>query len=504
MIIESGSKVLARLRSGKEWWPTRPTRTSFILALVSSLVPASAWACVFTPPYRLPVPFAMYAWGSSSALCLSFVIMAVLARAPSLGWTSGANRAAAQIVSVGSDRPIWHVGQILSVALLILCIATGLYGTQDQFANFNMTFFWVIFVLAVPYTTLLVGDFYKSINPWKSIVSWSGALGSGGFAGVARYPQGLGYYPALVLYMAFIWLELFGQHTPRELSLALLGYSIVTVAGAWLFGYRDWFQYGEFFGVFLRLIGYVAPLSSSSGKWRWRMPFSGLLEEETEHISLLLFILFMLSSTAYDGLHETRGWVVTFWKGIYPHVSPFLSDSPRVAYTQALMLDNLWLWFWLVASPFVYLAVFQFFVWIAKVITRSKYSVRELSLRFALSLVPIAIVFHMTHYYPTVLSQGVEIVRLISDPFGLGWNVFGTANLAVAPIMVNVALLWKTQVVLIVVGHIIACYLAHTEAIRVFPSTRQATLSQVPLLLLMVIFTTVGLKILSMPFAPGQ
>jgi hypothetical protein len=55
-----------------------------------------------------------------------------------------------------------------------------------------------------------------------------------------------------------------------------------------------------------------------------------------------------------------------------------------------------------------------------------------------------------------------------------------------------------------VAGHIIACYLAHTEAIRVFPSTRQATLSQVPLLLLMVIFTTVGLKILSMPFAPGQ
>src|SRR5487761_68445 len=234
MIMNSGSKVLAWLRSAKEWRPARPNRNLFILALVSSLVPPSAWACVFTPPYRLPVPFAMYAWGSSSALCLSFVIMAVLARAPSLGWTSGANRAAGQIVTFELDRPQWHVGQIVSVALLVLCIATGLYGTQDQFANFNMTFFWVIFVLAVPYTTLLIGDFYKSINPWKAIVTWSEAPGSGGFAGVAKYPQGLGYYPALVLYMAFIWLELFGQHTPRELSLALLGYSIVTVAGAWL------------------------------------------------------------------------------------------------------------------------------------------------------------------------------------------------------------------------------------------------------------------------------
>jgi hypothetical protein len=41
--------------------------------------------------------------------------------------------------------------------------------------------------------------------------------------------------------------------------------------------------------------------------------------------------------------------------------------------------------------------------------------------------------------------------------------------------------------------HIVSVYLAHVEALRVFPDTRRAVLSQLPMLLLMVIFTTLGL-----------
>jgi hypothetical protein len=58
---------------------------------------------------------------------------------------------------------------------------------------------------------------------------------------------------------------------------------------------------------------------------------------------------------------------------------------------------------------------------------------------------------------------------------------------------------WHTQVWLILFGHIVSVYLAHLEALRVFPTRRQATLSQLPMLLLMVGFTTIGLWILSQP-----
>jgi hypothetical protein len=509
-------KLLRIRKSERRGAPHRPrswlaTRRPLLVSLLPLLLPASSWGCAFVPQYRLPVPFEMYAWASSVAVALSFVIAIFFARAASLQPVLSAAYPAAPPTSVAPVRSEWTAGQVVAVALLLLSILTGLFGTQNPFVNFNTTMFWIIFVLAVPYVTLLSSNFYESINPWAALVRWCQHRGLGSFAGFVRYPQGLGYYPALTLYAIFIWLELFGQLTPGGLSFALLDYSLLNIAGAWVFGYRAWFRYGELFSVFLRLIGYAAPLkivydaaSPLPVARRWRIPFSGLLEEETESWSLLVFILFMLSSTAYDGLHQTRPFVSLFWQDIYPHVSPLLSSVPRVGYEQALTVYTLWQSACLIASPFVYLAVFLSFVAAAKILAKSQHTVMYLSLRFALSLIPIAIVYHITHYYATLLEVGPQIVRLISDPFGLGWNLFGTANLRIPAVMLSAGVIWMSQVVLIVAGHVVSVLLAHIEALRIFPNTRSATASQLPLLLLMILFTVFGLKILSLPLAPAQ
>jgi hypothetical protein len=49
----------------------------------------------------------------------------------------------------------------------------------------------------------------------------------------------------------------------------------------------------------------------------------------------------------------------------------------------------------------------------------------------------------------------------------------------------------------------VSVYLAHIEALKVFPSRGRAILSQVPLLALMVLLTTLGLWILSLPIDAG-
>jgi hypothetical protein len=54
------------------------------------------------------------------------------------------------------------------------------------------------------------------------------------------------------------------------------------------------------------------------------------------------------------------------------------------------------------------------------------------------------------------------------------------------------------------IGHILGVYLSHLEALRVFRGTRRAVVSQLPMLFLMIVFTTVGLWILSRPIAGGQ
>lgn len=88
---------------------------------------------------------------------------------------------------------------------------------------------------------------------------------------------------------------------------------------------------------------------------------------------------------------------------------------------------------------------------------------RQLALQFAYSLLPIALVYNLTHYYTLRVEQGT----------------------------------------LILFGHIVSVYLAHLVALRTFGCARQAALSQWPMLLLMVALTTIGLWILSLPIASG-
>lgn len=476
-----------------------------ILALLS----ASANAHVFVQPYTLPVPFSIYAYGATGALLLSFVFVGLFTAAPSLGRVERPSEALGT-TAVGS-HPWVNLGRLASVSMLVLCILTGFIGSQNAFLNFNMTFFWVGFVLAVPYLVALVGDFYAPVNPWKAIALWIGKATGISFAGRSPYPAWLGYAPGLVLYIVFIWLELFGQLQPRGLSGSLAAYSLVTLLGAYVFGVQAWFQHGEFFGVFLRVIGKMSPRARSwdpdeavrtDGR-RWRPPFVGLLDEPASHMSLVLFILFMLSSTAFDGLHSTLPWVSVYWKDIYPSIASWLRPAPSRQFLLSTQIYYGWQWLSLVLAPLVYLMVFSVFVWALKSLTQSPLSVRELVLRFSMALVPIAFVYHLTHYYTLLLEQGVQIVKLVSDPFGVGWNLFGTAHTTIQPLMLDVGGIWLTQVALILFGHIVSVYLAHVEALRIFASPRRAVVSQLPMLALMTMFTNLGLWILSLPIAGG-
>ncbi len=470
---------------------TRPVR--LCIAGLALLLAGGAGAHAFAPPYTLPVPFSMYAMGAAASLVLSFVVAGSFASAPA-SLRAGHSAQAVDAVEPAASP----AGQVVSVMLLALCILTGLLGTQNLHANFNMTFFWIVFVLAVPYLTAVIGDFYAPLNPWRAIVQAVERTTGRPFDGRLRAPERLGYAPALLLYGIFIWIELFAHLSPRGLSLALLAYTAINLAGAWLLGTARWFRCGEFFGVMLALIGRMAPRGRP-----WRAPLVGLLQEPRREISLAVFILFMLSSTAFDGLHGTQPWVSVFWKGLYPQIAPLLDGGGTNPYRLSTQIYYAWQWLMLALSPLAYLLVFGACVAAAKWSMRSPLPLRELVSTFALTLVPIAFVYHVTHYYTILLAQGGQILRLVSDPFGKGWNLLGTARWQIEPLLVDVNLIWHSQVALILLGHIASVWLAHLEAQRLFPGAGRALLSQLPMLGLMVSFTAFGLWILSLPLSVG-
>ena len=87
------------------------------------------------------------------------------------------------------------------------------------------------------------------MNPWQLISNGIGRFWQRYRDGFIQYPKWFAYWPALLFYMAFIWVELFGKTEPFSLAVVILIYSAINLLGAGLFGIRSWFRYAEFFAV---------------------------------------------------------------------------------------------------------------------------------------------------------------------------------------------------------------------------------------------------------------
>lgn len=505
---------------------------SSALALLCLCASGLALGHSFGRVYNLPVPVWLYLYGAAATLALSFLVVGLF-----LGRHSSEHRIG--YWAVGHSRLFNYARylkrplQAASVTALLLCVATGLWGTPNPYGNFNMSFFWIGFVLAFAWFSALIVNLYPWLNPWLLLANIGVRLlrwirPSAPLKARFNYPARLGYWPAFFLYIGFIWYELLGGSKPASLAYGLIAYTLFNLCGAALFGRKDWFSKVEFFGLFMQLFGKMAILQycpiqaqqhqkraaqtdaehtsteqSKAEHWRLYLPFAACLNSRPQQLSVLLFLLFMLSSTAFDGLHETLVWMRIFWGDLFPALQPWVGSNLMAAYPTMLKLLQYWQAAWLALSPLLYLSAYLLFVYLMKLITRRPESLMQLALRFAYTLLPIAFVYHFTHYYTLLQTQGLEMLRIISDPFGRGWDIFGSAdwrNLALIP---KAETVWHVQVGLIVFGHVVSVYLAHIEALRLYQHRSMAVLSQLPMLVLMVLFTVAGLWILSQPIQSG-
>lgn len=482
----------------------RPARGALLSGSLAGLIglglPLSAAAHGFGRLYTLPVPLWLYAWGAASALLLSFALIAAWALAPAGQAEGGAGRDIHDSALIRHLRRTLPLLRGLALAALLLCIASALFGNRDPYRNFSMTSFWIVFVLGLPYLTVLGGNLYALINPWQSLAEALGRCWAGYLQGRIRYPAGWGDWPALGLYLGFIWYELFAAGKPASLGAMLLAYSLINLIGVGLIGAAAWFRHGELFAVLLRLLGHMAPLGPGpDGRLHLRPPLRGLILARPASLGSVAFAMAMLSTTAFDGLRATQWWVSLFWADPSGLVTALAGSRPMLAIGQLRPWYIAWESLWLLLGPFLYLGAYGLCLVLARWITGSRRPLRELVLDFGYSLLPIALVYHLSHYATLLLSDGLKILSLLSDPFGFGWNLFGTAWKFRAPILLDMNVIWHAQVLLILLGHIASVWVAHRIALRVFDSRRAAWLSQLPMLLLMVGMTVAGLWILAQP-----
>ena len=205
----------------------------------------------------------------------------------------------------------------------------------------------------------------------------------------------------------------------------------------------------------------------------------------------MAFLLLALSSVSFDGLSRTF-----FWLGLNG-VNPL--EFPGRTAMMAINTAGL-------AAAFIALAaVFLMAVLIGERLTSARRSMAEAAGLYVWSIVPIALAYHFAHYLTALLVNGQYAIVALSDPYALGWNLFGTAYMDVSAGIASGSdaawVLWNAQAAAIVGGHVLAVLVAHMLAGRLHPHGRDATLSQLPLTILMIAYTVLGLWLLSTPTA---
>jgi hypothetical protein len=340
-----------------------------------------------------------------------------------------------------------------------------------------------------------VGDLWALINPWRTMFDAADC--------VARvitgrpltlhlaYPAQLGVWPAVVLLLAVSWTELVfpSPALPANIARLATAYSLLTWTAMFTFGAEAWVRQGEVFSVYFGVFARFAPIARSGACGLILRPFAaGLLASERASASMVAFIMLVLSSVLYDGLLTTPEWA---------EVERTLATLPPLI-IRSVGLIAIWA---------IFLAAYFAASRVMCRVAGSNGS-RRIARNFAFTLVPIAIAYHLAHYLVYLLTQGQYIIPMASDPLGYGWDLFGTAGYRIDIAVVGARFAWYAAVTAIVIGHIAAVCLADMRAHQVFPHRRAAFRSQVPLTVLMVVYTCVSLSILAEPIvarrAPAQ
>jgi hypothetical protein len=418
----------------------------------------------------LPVPLAFFAAGAAVVLIVTFLALTTLWLRPRL--QDGPRiRPTGRSIGLGPLNVIGVVGLILVIVAGLGTLARG--GDQVGARNIGPVLLWVYFWLAVPFLGSVFGDLYTGLNPWRTLSSWLG-IGERERSGTANVKAGL--WPAVVMLMGVAWLELVypGSSNPGSIAIAAILFSIFLLAMIGLYGREAGLISFDPFTSYNRLISAISPFGRDPQGRLVRRGWLRALVVVPEWPGLAAFAVVMIGTVSFDGLSATTWWesaTGTFGASVFGKTTLLVAMCLAVGGTYYLACA------------------------LAVALGGGDRTVTQVGSRFAHTLVPIAFAYAFAHYFTLVIFEGQSIISAASDPFGLGWDLFGTRDYKI-DFFLGALPVWYIQVGAIVLGHLAGVVLSHDRALVDFPGAG-AVRSQYAMLLLMVLLTSLGLFILA-------
>jgi hypothetical protein len=418
----------------------------------------------------LPLPFSYLLVGAGLALVISFVALGALWKAPRLRDTDG--RLVPKTLALALDSPalrgIAVLATLFVAAWTLMSLVFGKDNANNPVASVVYVWLWV----GLAFLSMLVGGVWRLVNPlrWLHAGLLRLARVEPDFA-LAEYRWG--YWPAAVGLAAFVWLELIAPDNADlpVLRVAVFGYLLVGVILSLVFG-RPYLRRGDAFAAWSSLYGTLSPLGRrADGRWVWRTPLHGPLQVGFDR-GLLAVCAVLLGTTAYDG---------------------FSNESRWYGFVQGRSFPRLWETAGLLGVCLVVAGSLALAAWLSARL--AKVSWHGVASAFAPSLIPIAAGYLIAHYWSLWVWEGTNGLAKFSDPLGTGGNWLGTAGVTPAAALITPSLVAAIQVIAIITGHVLGVVVAHERALALFPR-RAAVAGQVPLLVLMVVYTVGGLTLL--------
>jgi len=457
------------------------------LGLAAFAFPASAEAHGIVGKADLPIPVWLFSWAAAIVLVVSFVALSTMWMTPQLQRSTRRRL-------FGLPQPVEWLASAAGLALFALVVYSGFAGAQVTQANFSVTFIYVVFWIGIPVASVLCGDIFRALSPWRTCARVLAALvrrlrGDGRDGPPLRYPRWLGLWPALAGIVGFAWLELVYVERDRPSTLAALsiGYFLVMLAGMGLFGVEEWGGQADGFGVYFNLLSRLSALvRGADGAIYLRRPLSGVTGLEIRS-GTVAFICAQIGTTTFDGF--SNGGI---WRTNEPSLQSLFADlgfNPTPAQELAYSVG-------LVFCVLLIGAVYRIGIFGVHGVS-SRYDRDTLTRTFVHTLVPISFAYVLAHYFSLLLWQGQAMVYLASDPLGNGSNIFGTSGYQIDYHILSYAAIWYVQVAALLSGHVGGLALAHDRALVLYEDREEAVRSQYWMLAVMVAFTSFGLWLLS-------
>jgi hypothetical protein len=410
----------------------------------------------------LPIPRWQFAAGVAAVVVLTFFVAGATWRRPKLAALAD-GRDLGRVVA----RVLGVVLAVVGLVAYVVIVTAGLFGTEFPAANIAPIAVFITFWVGVQFVAFLLGDPWPALSPFATLAlagAWLRSKVRRAPLSAPEPPAEASHWPAAIAVTGFVWLELayHAPTSPRVLGLLALAYGVVMLAMAAWKG-RGWLRRGDGFAVLFSLLGAMAPFHAVDGHLRLRWPLAGLATLRVRDGTLpVLFVV--LGGAVFDGLNRT-----TFW---------FDLTLERVGwgYTAINTLGLLWT---TGIVALVYLVTTRV---VAKVVGRDP---DEVARAYAPVLVPVVAAYTVAHYFAVLVLEGQGIWGQLSDPYGRGEDLFGTADATVDFNLVSVGTIAWVQAAGIALGCAGAVLVAHDRAISDH-KPRQAVLAQYPFLVMLV------------------